>query len=121
MAATMFSAFIFPPHVSVVLAAEQGTCPHVADQCGECKKAETDVQDVDHVPFEPVRALCRALSSVRMIRTQLLRPHKEGERRYKDFTKRPSVPSGPRMEATTVIAEGMRQRRPAGCARPTLL
>src|ERR1700719_1435789 len=47
-AATMFSAFIFPPHVSVVFAAERGTAPHVGYQRGKCEQGECEVQQVDH-------------------------------------------------------------------------
>jgi hypothetical protein len=49
MAATMFSAFIFPPRVAGVFATEQGAAPHVGEQCTECKECQADIQKVYHM------------------------------------------------------------------------
>src|ERR1700682_5276392 len=89
IAATMFSAFIFPPRVSVVFAAEQGTGAYVGNQCGKCEQRESDVQKVDHVLLKKTRSIQRARGSDQMIRAPLLRLHKDHAAAYKDCTKRP--------------------------------
>lgn len=58
--ARMVSAFIVPPCIDTVVAAEQSAAADVGDQCNEGKEGEGDIEDVDHVLFEAVPAFGRA-------------------------------------------------------------